>query len=703
MQTEAAECGLACLAMVAGHHGLETDLQSMRRDHSVSLKGSTLKSLIDIAGSMNLAARPLRVEWAGVAQVRLPAIAHFDFNHFVVITEVGRDSVTLHDPARGARTLPKTEFSKHFTGIVLELTPTPGFTKRRSVDRFSIGSIIGHARGFRAALVRLVALALAFEVFALAMPWLTQLTVDEVIVSADRDLMTVLALGFGLLVLLQTAISALRGWLLLHLTSTLSLQVLTQLFSHLLRLPLAFFEKRHVGDLLSRFASMDAIQRTLTGSSLEVLIDGMLAVSMFIVMAIYSVKLTLVVLAVALIYALLRWALFRPMREAVNEQLIFAALQQTQFIESLRGIQAIKLHMGEADRLSRWQNAVVDTVNASIRAQSLTLTYKTASFALFGLENVFVVWLGAREVIDGGFSVGMLLAFFAYKLVFVSRLSNLIDKFSEFRLLDLHAERVADVALASGEARGAAPSPDMSQAIWVIENLGFRYGPHDPFIFRNVSFTIEPRDSVALTGRSGAGKTTLAKVVVGLLPATEGRVLIDGLDIRDIEPTSLRAQLSAVMQEDFVFAGSISDNVSLFDPIFIPSLPIDDSDIAPAEKTRLAALREAAIARAQEDVDDALKAASLWDEVERMPMKVETLVGNTGSTLSGGQRQRLLLARALYRKPKFLLLDEATSALDNEREQAVNRAVKNLDITTLLIAHRESTVAMATKRVALDG
>lgn len=674
MQTEAAECGLACLAMIAGYHGIETDLQTLRRDHAVSLKGSTLKSLIDIADSMSLAARPLRVELPALAQVRLPAVAHVDFNHFVVITAVTRDSVVLHDPARGARTVPLTEFSKNFTGIVLELTPTPGFTRRKSVERFSIWSIVGNARGLRGALVRLIALALAFEVFALAMPWLTQLTVDEVLVSADRDLMTVLALGFGLLVLIQTAISALRGWLLLHLTSTLSLQVLTQLFSHLLRLPLAFFEKRHVGDLLSRFASMDAIQRTLTGSSLEVLIDGILAISMFIVMAIYSLPLTLVVLVVALLYALLRWALFRPMREAVNEQLVFAAQQQTHFIESLRGIQAIKLHMGEADRLSRWQNAVVDTLNASIRAQSLTLTYKTASFALFGLENVLIVWLGAREVMAGGFSVGMLLAFFAYKLVFVTRLSNLIDKFTEFKLLDLHAERVADVALAASESRGQAPAPDLSKATWIVENLGFRYGPHDPFIFRNVSFTVEPGDSVALTGRSGAGKTTLAKVVVGLLPPTEGRVLIDGLDIRDIDPSSLRSQLAAVMQEDYVFAGSISDNVSLFDP------EVDAGRVS-----------------------ESLRQAALAEEVERMPMGVDSLVGNMGSTLSGGQRQRLLLARALYRKPKFLLLDEATSALDTEREQAVNQVVKNLGITTLLIAHRDSTVAMAGKRVQLRG
>jgi ATP-binding cassette, subfamily B, bacterial CvaB/MchF/RaxB len=672
MQTEGAECGLACLAMIASYHGYTTDLLTLRREHAISMKGSTLKSLIDIADSMKLAARPLRVELSGLSQVRLPAVAHFDFNHFVVITAIKKDHVIINDPARGVRELPIADFSKHFTGIILELTPTPSFEKKRVTQPFSVWSMFRDTRGVKTALLRLVMLALGFEVFALAMPWFTQLTIDEVLVSADRSLMTVLALGFAMLVLIQATVVALRGWLLLHLTSSLSLQLLTQLFSHLLRLPLSFFEKRHVGDLLSRFSSMDVIQRTLTGSSLEVLIDGVLSITMLAVMLIYSAKLTLVVIIFATLYALLRWALFRPMREASNEQLVFAAQQQTHFIESLRGMQTIKLHQGEPDRLSRWQNAVVDSINASIRTQTLTLSYKTASFALFGLEGVVILWLGAYEVMAGAFSVGMLLAFLAYKLVFVTRLANLIDKFTEFKLLDLHAERVADVALAGSEPRGTAPAPDLARATWQIEDLGFRYGPQDAFIFRHVSFIIEANESVALTGASGAGKTTLAKVVVGLLPATEGRVLIDGIDIREIEPTSLRSQLAAVMQEDYVFAGSINENVSLFDP------QVD------LERVQLA-----------------LQQASLAEDVDRMPMKNDTLVGNMGSTLSGGQRQRLLLARALYRQPKFLLLDEATSALDDAREVAVNQAVKQLGVTTLIIAHRQSTVDMAGKRVAL--
>ncbi len=672
MQTEAAECGLACIAMVAGHYGYDIDLQTLRREHAITQKGSTLKSIIEIADTMQLAARPLRVEIAALDKVRLPAIVHYDFNHFVVLTELRGDTVTLHDPGRGARTLTLTEFSKHFTGVILELTPTASFKKQRFSESVSVWSFLSGAKGLKAALLRLFIGAIAFEVFAIAMPWLTQLTIDEVLISADRSLMTILAIGFVLIVLVQACIFALRGWLLVHLTTTLSLQVLTQLFSHLLRLPLAFFEKRHVGDLLSRFSSMDAIQRTLTASSVEVMIDGVLALSMLAVMLIYSPKLTLVVLVFAAIYALLRWALYRPLREALNEHLVFTALQQSHFIESLRGVQAIKLYQGEPDRIARWQNAIVDTLNASIRQQTLSLVYKTASFTLFGIESVIVIWFGANEVMNGSFSVGMLLAFIAYKLVFVTRLANLIDKVSEFALLNLHAERVADVALAEREHAGHAPAPDLSRARWDIENLGYRYGPQDAFIFRNVNFTIELGETVALTGPSGVGKTTLAKVVLGLLPATEGRVLINGVDIREIDPASLRGQIGAVMQEDYVFFGSVAENVSLFEP---------EMD--------------------QERIRDALKAAALLDDIERMPMRIDTLVVNAGSVLSGGQRQRLLLARALYRQPKFLMLDEATSALDNAREATVNQVVKELGITTLIIAHRDSTVAMASKRVGL--
>lgn len=672
MQTEAAECGLACLAMVAAHHGQRHDIATLRREHGMSLRGAQLKALVDVARALELAARPLRVEPAALGQLRLPAIAHFDFNHFVVITRVGRSGVEVNDPARGVRRLSHAEFSRHFTGVALELTPTPAFA--RGDHRHSVGvlALVGSLRALSPNLLRIALLSLAFEVLALSLPWLTQLTVDEVLVSADRDLATVLAVGFGLVVLAATAIFALRGWLVLHLSTQLSLAVLTRLFAHLLRLPLAFFEKRHIGDLLSRFASMDAIQRTLTAGSVEVLIDGVLAAALVVVMALYSPMLTAVVLGTVGLYALLRVGLYRTQRDALNEQLVFAAQQQTHFIETLRAMPTVKMHGGEAERLTRWQNLLVDTLNAAIRGQSVGVVARTASWGLFALLSVLVVWLGARAVMAGGFSVGMLLAFLAWQALFATRVANLIDKFTEFRLLGLHAERVADIATESAEPVGKVPAPDLTRARWQVEGLGFRYGPHDPYVFRGLSLTVEPGEVLAITGPSGVGKSTCAKVLLGLLAPTEGQVRIDGIDVRDIDPATLRAQVAAVMQEDYVFAATIRDNVTFFE--------------SEADEGR---------------IWEALRAASLAEDVEAMPMRLDSLVANAGSVLSGGQRQRLLLARAFYRRPKFVLLDEATSALDTERERTTAEAVLALGVTTVIIAHREQTIARADRVVRL--
>ena len=673
MQTEAAECGLACLAMVAAHHGQWHDLPSLRRQHGLSLRGAQLRTLIDTAQAMGLAARPLRVEPAALARVRLPAVAHFDFNHFVVITRVGRGRVQIHDPARGARELTGAEFSRHFTGVLLELTPTPAFSSGRFGRTVGVLDLIGPPSAFGLALMRIALLSLAFELLAISLPWLTQLTVDEVLISSDLDLSTVLALGFALIALVATIILGVRGWLILHLSSELSLTLLTRLFAHLLRLPLAFFERRTIGDLLSRFASMDAIQRTLTAGSVEALIDGVLALALVIVMLAYSPLLGAVVLLGVGAYALLRFLLFRIQREALNEQLVAMAKQQTHFIETLRSVPTIKLFSRESERLTRWQNLLVEALNANIRGQSVAVGMRTVSWGLFALLTVAVVWLGARAVINGGFSVGMLLAFLAYQTLFATRVANLIDKWAEFRLLGLHAERVGDIATEEGEDCGRAAAPDLSRSTWTIEGLGYRYGPYDPFVFRNLSFTVRPRETLAIAGPSGSGKTTLAKVLLGLLPPTEGRVLIDGVDVRDIDPVALRTQIAAVMQEDYVFSGSIRDNVCLF-----------EADVQ------------------DERVWEALRAAALADEVEAMPMRLETLVANAGSALSGGQRQRLLRARAFYRKPRLVLLDEATSALDPAREQTTAEAIAAMNVTTIVIAHREQTLARADRVIRID-
>jgi ATP-binding cassette subfamily B protein RaxB len=364
--------------------------------------------------------------------------------------------------------------------------------------------------------------------------------------------------------------------------------------------------------------------------------------------------------------------LYRPLRDATDEQLVHASKQQTHFIETMRGMQAVKLFNAQGSRTAVWQNTLVDNTNAQVRMQHLTVGWKAGNTLLFGIENVVMIWLGALLVLDSaGFSLGMLYAFLAYKLQFVTRIGNLIDKFIEFKMLGLHLDRIADIALADAEPRaeGAATLENQREFAHTgleVRNLGYQHGPTEPFVFRNVSFTVKPGQLVAVVGPSGVGKTTLTKVLLGLLPASEGEVIAGGVGIKQLGTEAWRERVGAVMQEDQLFMGSIADNLSMFE--------------TSADQSR---------------IEECAKRVGLHEDILRMPMGYNTLVSNMGTNLSGGQRQRLYLARALYRRPAFLFLDEATNQLDRDRERQVMDTVRELGLTTVVVAHRESTIRMA--------
>ena len=680
LQTEAAECGHACVAMVAGYHGLRIDLASLRERHSVSLKGSTLADLMQLAASLGLTTRAVQLELQHLGELRLPCVLHWDFNHFVVLGRVRAGSVTVHDPAIGRREMPLTEFSKHFTGVALELAPAADF--RRADERRSIPlrALLGTMPPLGSAVVQVLALALVLQAFSLAAPFYLQWVVDEAIVSHDRDLVTVLGVGFLLLAVLSTAVTALRAWLLMVLGTNLNLQLMTNLFRHLVRLPMVWFEKRHIGDVVSRFDSLNTIQRTLTTSALEALIDGVMAIGTAAMMFLYSARLACVGLVAALLYALLRLALYRPFRLATEEQIVRGARQHSHFLESVRGIQGIKLFAREDLRATAWQNLVVDQFNAGIRSQRLALLYQGLNGALFGIENVVTVWLGARLVLDigggAGFSVGMLFAFVAYKTQFVQRLAALVEKGLEMRMLALHTERVADIALALPEPRDDGRTPAATPLGGSIEliDVSFRYADNEPVLIDKVSLRIEAGESLAIVGQSGSGKTTLMKLMLGLLQPTSGHIEIDGVPLNRLGLARYRNAVASVMQDDQLFAGSIADNVCFFDPR--PD---------------------------RERIEASCRMAAVHDDVAAMAMQYNTFVGDMGTVFSGGQKQRILLARALYRGPRILFLDEATSHLDVVRERAVNEAVRKLNLTRVIVAHRAETIASADRVVKLAG
>jgi ATP-binding cassette, subfamily B, bacterial CvaB/MchF/RaxB len=681
LQSEVAECGLACLAMIATAHGQATTLQDLRRRFPVALKGMKLRDLLEVAAGIGFSGRPLKLDLPFLAKLSLPCILHWDMNHFVVLARVRRRSVTVLDPAVGERRLSLDEVSAHFTGVAVELTPNADFKPAAPPPRVSLTALTGKVLGLRRSLVQILLVALVLELFAIVAPLCNQLIIDDVLTSGDRDLLKVLLIGFGLLLVTQTALGLARSWMLVLLTQTLSLQWRGNTFAHLLRLPVGFFERRHLGDITSRFGAVDAIQKTLTTAAIEALLDGLMGVAALVMMLVYAWPLALVVIAAVLLYGLLRWAAYRPLRDAAAERLVVAARESTHFLETLRAMTPLKLFGREQERRAQWQNLIVEVQNRDVRTAKLSMAMSTANTFLFGVENLLVLFLGAGLILDGQqagtvtMTVGMLFAFLSYKGQFTGRVSALINYAVELRMLGLHAERLADIALEPPEP-DEVPDHDLAhlEASLELRDVSFRYGEREPWILRHVNLTVPAGQSIAITGPSGSGKTTLLKVLLGLLAPEEGEVRYGGMPMRQLGLRNVRRQIGTVMQEDVLLTGSLADNIACFDTQPDP-----------------------------ERVQAAAMLAQIHEDICRMPMGYQTLVGDLGSGLSGGQKQRLLLARAIYRRPRILALDEATSHLDVTRERAVTANLARLPLTRLMIAHRPDTIAGAERVIVLEG
>jgi ATP-binding cassette subfamily B protein RaxB len=669
-QTEAAECGLACLAMIASYHGHRIDLNTLRRRYPVSLKGVTLRALIQVASHLHLAGRPLRFELNHLRQLRLPAIVHWDMSHFVVLKAVTGTGITVHDPALGEKRYSIDEASKHLTGVALELTPSAEFSAKNETVRLPLRSFWGGTQGAAHALAQVFALSIVLEILVIAAPFYMQLVIDEVIAKGDVDLLVVLALGFGLLTVITVTSTTLRSLILLTLQNTLHLQLAARLFHHLIRLPLTYFEKRHIGDILSRFTSIEPIRRLLAEGLITAVIDGLMAVATLVMIFVYSPQLGAVVVGAVVLYAILRLALFQELRRRSEDVIQARAQENSTFIETMRAIQSVKLFNREDEREGQWMNRYADFVNANVRMGRVTITFKTLNDAVFGLENVLTIYLAARLALDGTLTVGMIFALVSYKRNFTEKAALLIEKAIEFRVLDLHLERLGDVALTPlepGHDRLLAYARPIEGRI-ELRNLCFRYAETEPFVLENVNLVIEAGQFVTIMGPSGGGKTTLVKIMLGLIEPTGGEILIDGIPLATIGARPYREHVAAVMQEDQLLSGSIADNICFFDSAFD-----------------------------QDRMVEGARLAGVHDEIMAMPMTYNSLIGDMGSSLSGGQKQRVLLARALYRQPKILFLDEGTAHLDVDNEKRINESLRRLRMTRISVAHRPEIMSGADK------
>jgi ATP-binding cassette subfamily B protein RaxB len=671
------EEGMACLVMAAAKLGEQHDLRELRAQHPVSPRGITPRQLIAIAASINLSARLVRCTPETIGELATPAILQWEHGGFVLLERVLRGGgARIFDPARGRLRASAREVRERLVGEALELSLAGPVAPRKAPPRIGAWSLFRWNASIGSTIVQAIVISIFAQFYAAVSPMYLRIVLDDVVVAGSRDLLGVAALGFALLAIFNAGASVLRGIVLQNLNMLLNWDMGLRVFRHMLRLPLEWFQRRRLADILSRLQGVDQVRSAL-GGVLGAAFDATLAVIMLAMLLLVSPLLAAIAVGGFALLVGIRLAAVPIGLELNSRAILTNVAEQGKRIETLRAIQSIKAMAGEPERESDWMSRFAEMLRAAQRNAVFNLAVGGGQGLVASLMMVAAIYFGASAVLDGRMSVGMLTAAIAYLTQFSQSASNLFQQVITWRMLDVQLDRLSDVVLEPTETNIDRPASEASDAIRgsiSAEGLCFRYGPEEPLLFDNLDLTIEAGEHVAIVGPSGVGKSTLLKVLTGLYRATGGTVRIDGRPLDYWGPRAVRGLLGVVMQDDELLLGSIAENVAFFD---------EHIDI--------------------DRVWECLAAAGFESDVQQFPLTLDTMVGDMGSALSGGQKQRLLIARALYRRPRMLILDEATSHLDLASERTIVATLNSLRITRIVVAHRPDTIAAADRVLRLGG
>jgi HlyB family type I secretion system ABC transporter len=677
-QQSSSDCGAACIVMVGRYWGKDFNINRLRELAYVSRDGASLKGLANAVEKLGFNCRPVKASLAKLANQKLPAIAHWEGNHYIVVFEITPQYVIVCDPAIGQRKLTHAEFNEGWTDYCLLLEPTLALAKKQDGKSTDLLQLFQLVAPHKVVIAEIFIASIVLQLFGLISPIFTQLILDRAVIHKSASSLATFGIGLIIFGFFQIAMSSLRQYLMAITANRIDAALVIGFIRHTFSLPLSYFDARHVGDIISRIQENHKIRSFITGQSLGVLLDLMSVFVYATLMFVYSWKLALVTLISIPPFLILNFASTPFLQKMSREMFNVTNHENSYLIEALSGVRTVKSMSVEKAVRWHWEERLNKEIRQSFRGQMMGLKLGALSSAINTISSTALIWIGASLVISGEFTIGQLFAFNMLSGNVISPFQRLAGLWHELQEITIALERLCDVIEAKPEENREFSYKDIGrfQGHVKFENVTFKYSKDaERNVLENISFEIEPGQTIALVGRSGSGKTTLAKSILGLYLPTSGTISIDGKDLTTISLHSLRSQVGVVDQDTFLFSGTVKSNITLAQP-----------------------------GAEQSQIERAAELAGAHKFISKMPMRYETEIGEGGGMLSGGQRQRIAIARALLSDPRLLIFDEATSSLDTESERIIQDNLEQIrrHRSTIIIAHRLSTVQNADLILVLD-